>query len=296
MVVAFLLLICGPSLLANPLPGKGRDSLPKTKDVTVVIPFEYKQSSLNYTSTFDLMDSVAAILQMDDSIQLTINGYSYFDEGSDSICHYLALNRALAVKLYITGRGVDSLRIDETNAKGKQRSIERKKMKEPVEFNCTAEITIHYPIPPPPELVLDTDEDGITDKEDSCKDVYGYKAFNGCPDKNSIVVPFEPQQSSLHSMTYKVLDSVVSLLKKEPALTIYIEGHAYKNEAVETVCEKLAIERADIVKRYLLSRQIPLSRIEEVKTVGVTRPLNAARNPEEKARNSRAEIYLIHHL
>ena len=272
-----------------------RDSLPKTRDVTVIIPFEYKQSSINYTGTFELMDSVAAILQMDDSIKFTINGYSYFDEGNDTICHWLSLNRALAVKLYIAGRGVDSLRIDDVQALGKQRSIQRKKLKDTVGYNCTAEITIHYPIPPPPDLGLDIDEDGIPDKQDSCKDEYGYQVFNGCPDRNAIIVPFEPQQFSLISGTYQVLDSVVSLLLKEPSLTIRIEGHAYKKEAVETVCERLAKERADIVKRYLLTRQVDLSRIDNISSFSSNRPLNAGRNSWERSRNSRAEIYLVHH-
>lgn len=275
--------------------GKRNDSLPKTNDVTVVIPFDYKQSSLNYTSTFNLMDSVAAILQMDDSIKVTINGYSYFDEGSEEICHYLSLNRALSVKYYVVGRGVDSVRLVETNAQGRQRSIQRKKLKEPVEFNCTAEITIHYPIPIPPDPLNDMDEDGITDKEDSCKSEYGYRAFNGCPDKDAIIVPFELQQSSLFSSTYRVLDSVVMLLRKDPTLTIIIQGHAYKKEGVKRVCDQLAKERADIAKRYLLTRQVDISRIDAIKVLGTSRPITAGRNPWEIARNARAEIFLVHH-
>lgn len=275
--------------------GNHNDSLPKTNDVTVVIPFEYKQSSLNYTSTFNLMDSVAAILQMDDSIKVTINGYSYFDEGSEEICHYLSLNRALSVKYYVVGRGVDSLRLIETNALGRQRSIQRKKLKEPVEYNCTVEITIHYPIPIPPDPLNDMDEDGITDKEDSCKSEYGYKAFNGCPDKDAIIVPFELQQSSLFSTTYKVLDSVVMILRKDPTLTITIQGHAYKKEGVKRVCDQLAKERADIAKRYLLTRQVDISRIDAVKGLGTSRPITAGRNPWEIARNARVEIFLVRH-
>ncbi len=274
---------------------KWSDSLPKTNDVTVVIPFVYKQSSLNYTSTFDLMDSVAAVLQMDDSIKVTINGYSYFDEGNEKICHYLSLNRASAVKDYVVGRGVDSLRIIETNAMGRQRSIQRKVLKEPVDFNCTVEITIHYPIPNPPDPLNDMDEDGITDKEDSCKNEYGFKAFNGCPDKDAIIVPFELQQTSLFSSTYRVLDSVVMLLRKDPTLTITIQGYAYKKEGVKGVCDQLARERADIAKRYLLSRQVDISRIDSVKGQGTSRPITAGRNPWEIARNARAEIFLVHH-
>jgi hypothetical protein len=65
----------------NILPARATDSLPKYNDSTVIIPFEYQQSSLNYSYTFRRMDSVANILLQDDSIKLSIDGYSYFSEG-----------------------------------------------------------------------------------------------------------------------------------------------------------------------------------------------------------------------
>ncbi len=271
------------------------DSFPKTNDVVFVIPFEYKQSSLNFASSFKLMDSIVDLIFMDDSIMFSIDGYSYFDEGWDSICYYLSLNRAGVVKTYVLGRGLDSLRIRATTPRSKFRSIERQVKKEPIEFNCVAEITLHYPIPRPPDGVYDTDEDGIMDHEDSCRTIFGQKAFNGCPNKDAIVVPFEPQQSFLSSLTYKVLDSVINLLKVDPSLTIHIEGHAYEKEGVETLCERLAKDRADMVRRYLLTRQVAPSRIETVKGFSYQRPITANRNPWEKARNSRAEIILVRH-
>ncbi|MEO6733949.1 MAG: hypothetical protein ABIN01_22185, partial [Ferruginibacter sp.] len=102
------------------------DSLPKTRDVTVMIPFEYKQSSLNFQSTFRSIDSVVEVLFEDTSITLSIDGFSYFDEGSDSICYWLSFNRALAVRDYVVGRGIDSLRILSSKGRGSHRSIQRK--------------------------------------------------------------------------------------------------------------------------------------------------------------------------
>lgn len=271
------------------------DSVPKTNDVTVIIPFEYKQSSLNYTSTFKLIDSVAEILLADTLITLSINGFSYFDEGSNNICYWLSLNRALAVKYYVLGRGVDSARLMSLKGLSSLRSKQRRVKHEPVEFNCTAEIILNYPIPPPPLPIADMDEDGIADAEDSCRNEYGDKAHNGCPNKNAIIVPFEPQESSLISQTYRVLDSVVNILRNNPELSISIEGHAYNKEGVNSVCEKLSMERADIVKRYLLTRRVGAARIESIKSFSNLRPINAGRNPWEIARNSRAEILLINH-
>jgi outer membrane protein OmpA-like peptidoglycan-associated protein len=271
------------------------DSLPKTRDVTVIIPFEFQQSSLNYAYTFKLMDSVAEILVKNDSITLSINGYSHVEEADDNICYYLSLNRALAVKYYVLGRGVDSTRLLDLKGLSSQRSIERIKNKEPVEFNCTAEIILNYPLPKPPVAFQDTDEDGIADELDSCRNEYGDLAHHGCPDRDAIIVPFEPQQSALYSSTYETLDSVIRLLDHDPMMTINIEGHAYIKEGVETVCDQLARERADIVRRYLLTRNIDASRINSVKSYGVLRPITAGRNPWELARNCRAEIFLVHH-
>lgn len=269
------------------------DSLPKTNDFVVVIPFEYKQSSLNFSSTFKLMDSVSSILLQNDSVTLSIDGYSYFDEGMDHICYALSLNRALCVKLYVQGRGIDSSRIVKTEAKSYYRSVKRKIKKEPVSFNCTAEIILHFPIPPEAVDVPDIDGDGIVDIEDSCPEEYGEIARNGCPNKNAIIIPFEPQQSSLASQTYKVMDSVIAILRTDPAASITIEGHAYKKEGVMSVCESLAKERAAIVRKYLLTRRIDDSRIKSVESFSTSKPLNAGRNSWEIARNSRAEIILL---
>jgi outer membrane protein OmpA-like peptidoglycan-associated protein len=139
------------------------------------------------------------------------------------------------------------------------------------------------------------DEDGIPDEDDSCQNDYGYKENKGCPNKDAIIIPFKPQQSSLFSQTYKVMDSVITILRTDPSASISIEGHAYKKEGVQTVCDQLAQERADMVKKYLLTRQVADSRIEAVKSFSNSKPLNAGRNYLEIARNSRAEVFIIHH-
>jgi len=270
------------------------DSLPKTIDATVLIPFEYKQSSLNYRSTFLLIDSVIKILHSDDSITFSIDGYAYYEEANEEICYWLSMNRALAVKNYLLGQGIDSLRMLAFRGNGKQRSIQRKLNKQEVQYHYTAEITLNYPIPQPPISIQDMDGDGIKDIEDSCRSEYGETARNGCPDKNAIVVPFELQQSSLFSSTYHVLDSVIGLLQNDPTLTIAIQGFAYKTEGIKKVCNLLSKERADIVQRYLLSRQVNASRIHLMQNRNSLRQISAGRNPWEITLNARAEIVLVH--
>lgn len=260
----------------------------------MVIPFGYKQSALYQPFTLLAIDSVINILLKHDSVTLTINGYAHADEGTDSICYYLSLNRALAIKDYVLGRGVDSSRIFSLKGWGNFRSFNRKTNNEILKYNCRAEIMLNYPLPPPPPLFLDKDEDGIADSDDKCPDEFGEQVNGGCPVKDVIVVPFDVQQSALNTITYKVLDSVIAIMLKDPTISIAINGHAYKKEGNKTVCDRLANERADIVKNYLLSRRINGPRIISVKSSGYAHPITAGRNPAEIARNSRAEIFLVH--
>ena len=281
--------------VAMPFKFKANDSLPQTKQNTVIIPFEYKQSALYHPFTFKAIDSVVNILLQHDSVTLNIEGYAHVDEGSDTICYYLSLNRALVIKDYVMARGVDSARIISLKGFGNLRSAHLKIYKQIIEYNCRAEIVLNYPLPPPPIIISDADADGIPDTEDQCPTEYGSKANNGCPDKNTIIVPFETQQSSLYSGTYNVLDSIIAIALKDPTLTISIEGHAYKTEGSTAVCNQLAKDRADIVRNYLQSRQIPAARIAPVKSFGNSRSITAGRNPWEVTRNARVEIFLVHH-
>jgi outer membrane protein OmpA-like peptidoglycan-associated protein len=88
------------------------------------------------------------------------------------------------------------------------------------------------------------------------------------------------------------MDSVIKLLRANAGYTISIAGHAYKTEGIPSMGDKLARERARIVKDYFQSRYVPPSRIRSVESHGSRRPINAGRNPREILRNSRAEIIL----
>lgn len=270
-----------------------KDTLPKYSTDTIVIPFEYKQSALFQPFTFKAIDSVINILLGQDDVLLSINGYAHVDEAGDSICYYLSLNRALVIKDYVLGRGIDSSRIISLKGWGNIRSKNRKTNAEILRYNCRAEIMLDYPLPPPPKPVNDRDEDGVADEVDDCPDEYGEILKYGCPDRNIIIVPFEPSQYSLFSISYTVLDSVKAVLAKDPQIKISIAGYAYKTEGAELACRKLSGERADIVKRYLLSRGIGAERIILVKGLSKSKFITAGRNPQEIIRNSRAEISLI---
>jgi outer membrane protein OmpA-like peptidoglycan-associated protein len=276
---------------AAPPVASSSQSQPPDKD-TIVIRFEYKQSALFHRYTLETLDSVIKILLRDTTITLSIDGYAYKDEGSDTICYYLSLNRALFIEDYVLGRGVALTRINQIKAWGRTRQKYVNKDKNGLWVNCRAELRLVYPPPPKPKVFLDKDEDGIADDEDKCPDVFGLSDFEGCPDSGAIVVPFPIADWALTPPTYNVLDSVIKLLRDNPELTIAIDGHAHLAEGSYAMCTKLAAERAGIVKNYLLSRQVSQSKITEIKSYGISRPVNAAKNPLQILKNARAEIRL----
>ncbi len=284
--------VSGPAKHAIALQSKPDIKTTFTDSSIILIPFDYKQSALFHAFTYEVIDSVVNLLLKDSGITLSINGYAHQDEGSDTICKYLSLNRALFVRDYILGRGVQPFRIILVRGMGKKKSGNSNVNKDGRTLNCRAELILNYPPPPAPPKIEDRDEDGIADAVDSCADEYGYKENNGCPDKDAIHIPFEFQTSTLSSYTYKALDSVISVLKENSSLKIAIQGHSYRAEGINAVCERLADERASIVKNYFLSRNISAGRILSVESFGNKRPFNAGRDPRETALNSRAEILI----
>ena len=284
----FLIFILLAGCLNQSANAQKPDTIPRYREVTVIIPFEFKQSTLNYESTFRRIDSVAKNLLANDSILLSMQGYAHPEEGADIICYWLSFNRALAVKSYLNGRGIDSLRILSFEAVGDK----RKQFKEPKESNYAVELVLRIPLPPPANW-KDNDGDGIADEEDNCPYQFGYDELYGCPDTNAILIPFEPMYAYLSFETYKVLDSVILVLRNSPGLTLRIQGHAYKKEGVDWFCKQLAQDRAEMVRQYLLTRNIAKERIISVSNMGKSRAISAGRNPREVAANSRAEIYLI---
>jgi outer membrane protein OmpA-like peptidoglycan-associated protein len=262
------------------------------KDSSVVlIPFEYKQSALFHPFTYEVIDSVVNLLLKNDKITLTIKGFAQVDEGSDSVCKWLSEDRASFVKKYILGRGVQEDRIAFTKGMGAANSTNNIVDKNNHAQYFRAELVLTFP-PPPPPVIADRDEDGILNEDDTCPDIFGYAANNGCPDSNAIIIPFGNKEDWLRRITYAALDSVIDVLQKNKTFSILIEGHAFKTEGTPEYCGKLAANRALLVKKYLISRNIAGNRITAVHSYSFYRPLNAAKNPAAELANCRVQIFI----
>ncbi len=270
-----------------------RSRAPQFRNDTIVVRFEYKQSALFHKYTLETLDSIIDILLRDTAITLAIDGYAYKDEGSDTICYFLSLNRALFIQTYILGRGVELTRISNIKAWGRTRQQYKNKDANGLWVNCRAELRLVYPIPPKKMAFFDRDEDGIEDGEDDCPDVFGLIENDGCPDSAGIIIPFAIQESALTPVTYAALDSVVAVLKENPTFAVSIGGHSNLAEGAYSVCQRLAADRAEITKLYLISRQIHRSRIVTVMSYGISKPVNPAKTPRQILDNARAEIRII---
>ncbi len=300
LIILLLSLCISSQLTAQTVPvriGKAASQLnisqrPPSDSGLILVPFEYRQSALNVPLTFKVIDSVVNLLFKNKGITLSIFGYAHFEEGNDTINKYLALDRALFVRDYILGRGVLEDRLLLIKGMGATKSGNSEVDKDGHPRICRAELILNYP-PPPPPIIYDRDEDGIADTTDACIEVFGYAEKNGCPDTNAIIIPFENNGAWLASKSYAALNNVVKILQENPLYNIKIEGHAYKTEGVNTVCNSLSADRATMVKQYFLSRNILAKRIATVESFGNRRPINTGKNLDQILLNARAQVFLL---
>lgn len=154
----------------------------------------------------------------------------------------------------------------------------------------------------------DSDKDGVADNVDKCPEqpetINEYLDDDGCPDtppsrvqvtssrvEITEIVPFETNSARLLPEANAVLDDVVQVLKDAPEMRLRIEGHTDADGSEEFNLE-LSQQRAEAVKRYLVSKGISASRLEAL-GLGETRPIDTNRTPAGRARNRRVEFHIL---
>ena len=148
----------------------------------------------------------------------------------------------------------------------------------------------------------DSDGDGIIDIEDRCPATKGTKATLGCPViKKEIIkkvdgaarrIQFKFRSAVLLRSSYRVLDGVIMILRDNPSLIVYINGHTSSGnngDADQNII--LSQNRANRVKKYLESQGIDSKRLI-AEGFGGTKPLNNGNSEAEKALNRRVELKL----
>ncbi|MEJ7610814.1 MAG: OmpA family protein [Ferruginibacter sp.] len=262
---------------------------------TLRMAFEHKQSAIVHKYQLKVLDSVVMILSRNPEVTLSIEGYSYVDEGNDTICKYLSLNRALFIQEAMFGRGIDSSRITGLKAMGAWKPVKRGHYKVINEMPYRTELLLIYPPPPKKPVVADKDRDGIADEDDTCPENFGFAEDKGCPLKDVYFIPFELNQSYIPAASFEKVDKVLGLLKANPPYTVLLAGHASDIEGTGFFTDRLSTARADIIYRYILSRNMPGTRVETISGFGKLKPLNAQQNPLEISENAGVRIIVNKH-
>lgn len=101
-------------------------------------------------------------------------------------------------------------------------------------------------------------------------------------------VNFKTNDATLDEEAYASLDALILQMKKFPKVKFVINGHA-DNSGTDAVNMKLAQERADVVKNYLVSKKVDIKRIS-TQAYGSAYPIANNEVEEGRAKNRRVEI------
>lgn len=152
---------------------------------------------------------------------------------------------------------------------------------------------------------VDNDEDGLLDPNDQCPNEpetkNGFEDEDGCPDVGVLLdsgtialegrVHFEVSQAILKPESRLLLDEVAVLIGEHPELErIRVEGHT-DNDGGEQFNLVLSQDRAEAVRRYLMSRGVLGSRLV-AKGFGESRPLARNASARGRAQNRRVEFVI----
>jgi OOP family OmpA-OmpF porin len=149
--------------------------------------------------------------------------------------------------------------------------------------------------------VPDTDNDGVNDEDDKCPTVAGVKENNGCPVVKEEIVKkvaasaksifFASGSSKLLPSSFTSLNKVVTILKGDKDLKLYIEGHTDNSGKAEKN-QRLSDLRAKAVLDYLIKKGgIDVSRLAS-EGFGDTQPIASNNIAKGKALNRRVLLKL----
>ncbi len=151
--------------------------------------------------------------------------------------------------------------------------------------------------------IPDRDKDGVNDELDKCPDVAGTVANDGCPEIDKAVIEkinfsakniqYASGSYKLLASSYKALDVVAELLKKDDKLLISIDGHT-DNTGKADANKSLSQNRANEVKKYLISKGIAESRLTS-SGYGQDKPIGDNKTAAGRAVNRRTELSVRNH-
>ena len=147
-------------------------------------------------------------------------------------------------------------------------------------------------------LKRDTDDDGVIDSKDDCPLTPGVEAYNGCPPQlaagaqlDIAGIEFETGVATILEISLPSLEKAESLMRQFPAMRISIQGHT-DSDGEADFNRRLALDRANAVRKWLVDKGINGSRIETA-GFGEDSPITTNDTEEGKAKNRRIEFFVI---
>ncbi|MEO5685146.1 MAG: OmpA family protein [Chitinophagaceae bacterium] len=148
--------------------------------------------------------------------------------------------------------------------------------------------------------VPDKDKDGVNDEEDKCPDLAGDAANGGCPVIKEEVIKrieyaaknifFNTGKYVLLAKSNKPLNEVIAILNENKDLKLDIDGYT-DNTGKADKNLLLSQNRADAVKKYMVSKGIEESRLVAVGH-GTDNPVADNKTAAGRAKNRRVELHL----
>lgn len=153
--------------------------------------------------------------------------------------------------------------------------------------------------------IRDADSDGIPDDRDKCpkepETKNGFEDDDGCPDEipkevekftGSITgITFVQGSATIAVASNRTLKAASDILKKYPSLSIEVSGHTSSEGALD-FNEKLSLDRAEAVKKWLVDDGIPDSRIT-ARGAGPSEPVADNETQLGRAKNRRIEFRIL---
>jgi OOP family OmpA-OmpF porin len=148
--------------------------------------------------------------------------------------------------------------------------------------------------------IPDRDKDGVNDEEDKCPDLAGDPANSGCPVIKQEVIKkieyaaknifFASGKFVLLAKSNKSLNEVAAILTDTKDLKLDVDGYT-DNSGKADKNKVLSQNRADAVKKYLVSKGVDESRLVSTGH-GSDNPIGDNKKPAGRAKNRRVELHL----
>lgn len=136
---------------------------------------------------------------------------------------------------------------------------------------------------------FDSDKDGVYDYKDQCPETPLAARVNALGCWILMDMLFDYNKAEIKSASFAELDGIVTILEKNPGLTIAIKGHT-DSHGPKAYNKALSLRRADAVKQYLESKGISAQRLTS-EGVGEDKPVASNKTDEGRAKNRRVELH-----